>query len=150
MLLTQNYDGLVIRNSIDTMRIISLDDEKVRIMVGGGVLWHDFVMWAVERGRWGVENLALIPGTVGAAPVQNIGAYGVEVADVIKSVKGFDLQAGGIRALNRIECHFGYRDSVFKQELKGKFFITHITFELTKSGTPALGYRGLDELQGQE
>lgn len=147
MLLTQNYDGLVIRNAIDTMRIISLDDEKVRVMVGGGVLWHDLVMWAAERGRWGIENLALIPGTVGAAPVQNIGAYGVEVADVIKSVKGFDLQAGGIRALNRIECHFWYRDSAFKQELKGKFFITHITFELTKDGSPQLAYGALSDLQ---
>ncbi len=87
MLLTGDFDGLVIHNVIDSMRIISIDDEKVKIMVGGGVKRHDFVMRSVERGRWGVENLALIPGVVGAAPVQNIGAYGVEVSDVITSVK---------------------------------------------------------------
>ncbi len=87
MLLTGDFNGLVIHNAIDSMRIISIDDEKVKIMVGGGVKWHDFVMRSVERGRWGIENLALIPGVVGAAPVQNIGAYGVEVSDVITSVK---------------------------------------------------------------
>ncbi|USN56334.1 MAG: FAD-binding protein [Candidatus Peribacteria bacterium] len=149
LLLTQDFDGLVIHNSIDTMRIISLDGDTMKVMVGGGVIRHDFVMRAAERSRRGAENLALIPGTVGAAPVQNIGAYGVEVKDVITSVKGFDLTTRDIRALNPIECHFGYRDSVFKHELKDKFFITHVTFQLSKNPSPRLEYKGLEDLQSK-
>jgi UDP-N-acetylmuramate dehydrogenase len=146
VLLTQDYDGLVIHNSIDTMRILDIDEEKVKIMVGGGKSRHELVMRAAERGRWGIENLALIPGSVWAAPVQNIGAYGVEVKDVITSVKWFDLQTGDLRALNPMECHFGYRDSVFKHELKDKFFITHVTFVLSKKPNPRLTYRWLEDL----
>lgn len=147
ILLTQDFNGLIIHNSIDTMRIISLDGDRMKVMVGGGVIWHDFVLRAAERGRRGVENLALIPGTVGAAPVQNIGAYGVEVCDVITSVKGFDLSTRDIRALNPIECHFGYRQSAFKEELKDKFFITHVTFQLCKNPSPRLEYKGLERLR---
>ncbi|MCC6279969.1 MAG: UDP-N-acetylmuramate dehydrogenase [Saprospiraceae bacterium] len=131
MLLTKDVSGLVIKNSISGINLAGSDAEKTFIKVGGGVVWHDFVCWAVENGYGGVENLSLIPGTVGASPVQNIGAYGVELKDVFVELEGVELATGQVHTFGHAACRFGYRDSVFKQELKGKYCITSVTFALT-------------------
>jgi len=150
ILFTQDLDKLVIKNNITTMRLRHQDESSVRLTVGWGYNRHQWVMFTTERGRWGLENLALIPGTVGASPIQNIGAYGTEVKDTIHAVKWFDLTTGNIRSLNALECDFAYRDSVFKHELKDNFFITHVTFKLSKIPKPNLSYPQLKKyLQAQ-
>lgn len=131
MLLTQDVPGLVIKNTIKGIQILEKEGDTVYVKVGGGVVWHDFVLWAVEHDFGGIENLSLIPGTVGAAPVQNIGAYGVELKDVFKYLEAVDLGSGDVKIFDRASCHFGYRDSIFKREYKGQFCITSVTFALT-------------------
>ncbi len=132
MLLTQDVPGLVIKNAIGGMELVRTTGNTVFIKVGGGVVWHDFVCWAVEKGYGGIENLSLIPGTVGAAPVQNIGAYGVELKDVFVELEAVELASGRQKVFNHADCRFGYRDSIFKHENKGKFCITTVTFALTQ------------------
>lgn len=117
------------------------------IQVAAGENWHNFVCHCVEKGMYGLENLALIPGTVGAAPVQNIGAYGVEVKDLISRVVGFDVETGEQQVLSNKECEFAYRDSVFKHALFGKFVITMVEFELSKEWQANLSYGPLQSLQ---
>lgn len=132
ILLTRNFPGLVIKNEIGGIAVVNEDDAFVQLKVGSGENWHRLVMFCVERGFGGIENLSLIPGTVGAAPMQNIGAYGVEIRDVIHNVEAVDTSAGVVRRFARDECAFGYRESVFKQELKNKYFISSITLTLTR------------------
>lgn len=140
ILFTQDYEGLIL--SPVSQRIEPLDEsaESIRLRVGAGVEWDDLVAWAVERDLWGIENLSLIPGKAGAAPVQNIGAYGAEAKDVIRSVRFYDVEADCMRTLMREECAFGYRESIFKQSLKGRTVITEIEIELSKKAAPRLGY----------
>lgn len=133
ILLTGDVPGLVIKNSIAGITIISEDNHQVRVRAGAGVVWHDFVCWAVENGYGGVENLSLIPGTVGAAPVQNIGAYGVELKDVFVELEAADLSSGQVSIFHKDDCRFGYRNSIFKQEHKGKYCILSVTFALHKA-----------------
>lgn len=114
-----------------------------------GELWDDIVKFSVEKDLWGIENLSLIPGTVGAAPVQNIGAYGVELKDILTSVRAYDMKTGLFVELSNSECEFGYRDSLFKRE-KGRYIITSITLELSKDARPVLTYKPLDVLIGKE
>jgi UDP-N-acetylmuramate dehydrogenase len=132
LLLTQNLLGLTIKNEIDGIEIMLENEHEVLVKVGGGVVWHQFVLWAVANGLGGIENLSLIPGTVGASPIQNIGAYGVELKDVFHSLDAYDLGTGEPCTFHQEECQFGYRDSVFKRELKGKFFIVNVNFRLQK------------------
>ncbi len=132
LLLTQDIPGLVVHNAIEGIEIVRKFNNKVWVKVGGGVNWHAFVLWAVENGLGGVENLSLIPGTVGASPVQNIGAYGVEIKDVFVHLEAVALETGKICRFNKAQCQFGYRDSYFKKEGKGKFCITSVTFSLTQ------------------
>lgn len=132
ILLTKDIDALVIRMAIRGIEIIREDDAYVWLHVGAGEKWHDFVMFCVANGHAGVENLSLIPGTVGAAPMQNIGAYGVEIKDVVESVEAVSLQTGGKRIFSKKECQFGYRESIFKHDLKGQYIITGVVFRLTK------------------
>jgi len=132
MLFTQDVPGLVIKNAIGGMELVRSSSNTVFVKVGGGVVWHDFVCWAVENGYGGIENLSLIPGTVGAAPVQNIGAYGVELKDVFVELQAVELANRQQQVFNHADCRFGYRDSVFKHENKGKFCITSVTFALTQ------------------
>ncbi len=134
ILLTGNLRGLVIQNKIGGIEIIPKSKNKVWVEVGGGVVWHEFVLWAVENGFGGVENLSLIPGSVGAAPVQNIGAYGVELKDVFVKLSAIDLKTGKKQGFSKAECQFGYRNSFFKNAGKGRFCITSVTFELTTAG----------------
>ena len=96
------------------------------IKVGGGVNWHDLVLWALQQDLGGIENLSLIPGTVGAAPIQNIGAYGVELVDVFHHLEAYEIATGKKKIFNSEDCSFGYRDSYFKRQGKGKYFITHV------------------------
>lgn len=132
ILLTQNVDALVIHPGIKGIMVLEETEETVVLAVGAGEVWHDFVMYCVDNGYGGVENLSLIPGTVGAAPMQNIGAYGVEIKSVIDSVEAVDIESGEKRVFSNAECEFGYRESVFKKALKHQYVITGATFRLSK------------------
>lgn len=133
ILLTKDFDGIVVKNEISGIEHVSESDSTVDLKVGSGENWHRLVMYCVERGLGGVENLSLIPGTVGAAPMQNIGAYGVEIREVIREVEAIEIETGTIRRFTRDECAFGYRESIFKQELRNRFFISSITLSLTRT-----------------
>lgn len=133
MLLTQDQEALVIKNQLQGIRIVRTFKNRVWVEAGAGENWHQLVLWAVENGLGGIENLSLIPGTVGAAPIQNIGAYGVELKDVFVKLTAMSLQTGHLRQFTRTACRFGYRDSVFKREEKGKWCITSVVFTLTKA-----------------
>jgi UDP-N-acetylmuramate dehydrogenase len=132
MLFTKDFDGLVIKIEIKGIEIVAEDESKVTIKVGAGESWHGLVLYCVSREWGGLENLSLIPGTVGAAPIQNIGAYGVEVKEMIENVTGVDSSNGDLRTFSRDECLFEYRESAFKHDLKEKYFISSVTLSLTK------------------
>ncbi len=132
ILFTKDPEKLVIHNEIEGISVIKNIDKEVLVKAGSGVVWHEFVLWCIENNFGGVENLSLIPGTVGASPIQNIGAYGIELKDVFESLEAIELVSGKLHVFKKEECYFGYRDSIFKQELKGKLCITSVTFRLTK------------------
>ncbi len=132
VLLTGDFHGLVIKVDIKGIVIVSQDDTSIVIKAGAGEAWHALVLHCVAHDWGGIENLSLIPGTVGAAPMQNIGAYGVEIKEVIKNVEAIDLTSGNVKVFSNPECGFDYRESVFKQKLKGKYFISSVTLTLTK------------------
>ena len=140
ILFTKDVDFPIIVPKNEQIEILLEDQESVHIRVGAGLEWDDLVAWSVERGLWGLENLSLIPGKVGAAPVQNIGAYGAEAKDTIESVEMFFPEQNAFVTLAAEHCGFGYRESVFKQTLKGRVIITAVQFRLSKVGTPRLGY----------
>lgn len=145
ILCTQSPKGLLIANRIKGIELLSEDEDTVLLKVASGEVWHDFVLYAIERNYNGIENLALIPGTVGASPIQNIGAYGVEVKDTIESVTYWDWQTKKIITLTNAECHFGYRDSIFKNELKDQFFIVAVQFRLSKKEKLNTSYGAIEE-----
>jgi len=133
VLFLNDFRGIILYNQIKGKKIISETNDKIVVKINGGENWHETVMWAVENGYGGIENLALIPGKAGTAPVQNIGAYGVEIKDVIKEVHTIDMQTKHHTIFNNKDCRFGYRDSIFKKpENKGRYFISAIVLELTK------------------
>lgn len=131
MLFTKDFKGLVIKISIPGINYVENDDE-VSLSAGAGVIWNDLVTFCVAKGFAGIENLTLIPGTVGASPIQNIGAYGVELKDVFSSCTAFEIATGQIKTFSYADCKFGYRESIFKNELKGKYIITSVNFILNK------------------
>ena len=131
ILFTRDFAGLVLKISIPGIEV-SESEEEVFVTAGAGIVWNDLVMFAVQRGYAGLENLSLIPGTVGASPVQNIGAYGVELKDVFYSCQALAIADGSSRTFSISDCQFDYRDSVFKRGLKGKYIITSVTFKLSK------------------
>lgn len=134
MLFTKDFEGLVIKISIPGISYTEKGDE-VSVTAGAGVVWNDLVNFCVSRGFAGLENLTLIPGTVGASPIQNIGAYGVELKDVFYSCRAFEIATGQIRTFMHADCKFGYRESTFKNERKGKYIITSVSFNLNKKAS---------------
>lgn len=134
VLLSKDFDGLVIKNSIMGKEVVHETDDFVLVKIGAGENWHSFVLYALENGWGGVENLSLIPGTVGAAPMQNIGAYGVEIKEVFEHLQAVNISSGEVEKFNKEACRFGYRESIFKNKVKGQYIITHVTLKLTKEG----------------
>jgi UDP-N-acetylmuramate dehydrogenase len=149
ILFLDDFDGLVIHPNIPGMWQVKEDRQNIWIEVGAGEIWDEFVKYCVDMQLGGVENLSLIPGTVGAVPVQNIGAYGQEVANVIETVKGFDLEINEIIEFSNKECEFGYRDSIFKRLLKNRYVITSVVFKLDKFPEFRLDYSNLEERVNQ-
>lgn len=145
ILLIDNFDGVIINPAIQGISIVEDMANDVVLRVGAGVVWDSFVEFCVDRNLYGVENLSEIPGNVGAAPIQNIGAYGVEAKDSILKVEGVGIENRKIFELNNSECKFGYRDSIFKQELKGKVIITYVWFKLSKNKNLQTGYGNLED-----
>ena len=143
ILFTQRFAGTLLKPVGKGIKIKAQIDDSVIVEAEAGVEWDDLVAWSVERDLWGMENLSLIPGTVGAAPVQNIGAYGAEAKDVIERVPYFDVEDRKHHTLGCAECRFAYRESIFKHELKGRAIITSVEFRLSKSSQPSLGYGDL-------
>ncbi len=131
MLLTQDIDALVLHLNLKGISIISKSENTVLIKASAGENWHDFVLWCIDNDFGGVENLSLIPGNVGTAPIQNIGAYGVELKDVFDSCEALHISSGTIKTFNNKDCQFDYRNSVFKNEKKGEYIILNVTFKLT-------------------
>jgi UDP-N-acetylmuramate dehydrogenase len=154
IVLTGDVKPLVLKVEIAGRRVVQ-DTAKVTVFeAGAGENWHDFVRWTLDQGYPGLENMALIPGTVGASPVQNVGAYGVELQDRFESLDAIDLHTGKTFTLNAAQCGFGYRDSVFKHAsqplgLAGRALITRVRFALPKPWRPVLGYADLDKKMAQ-
>ena len=143
LVLTGDFDGLLLHMAIPGKRLLREDAEAWYIEAGAGENWHDFVQWTLAQGWPGLENLSLIPGTVGAAPVQNIGAYGLEVGECLHSLTAWDFEKMAFFQVDRSTCRFGYRDSLFKQEgwhLNGRVAITSVVFRLAKAWTPLIAY----------
>lgn len=150
LLLTHDFDGLVLQMAQAGRSIQAQDDNSALIEAQAGERWHDFVLWTLQKGWCGLENLALIPGSVGAAPIQNIGAYGVEIKDRVHSLQALDLHTGQVVTLNIDDCQFGYRDSLFKQQGKGRYIILSVSFKLYRQRELKLDYGDVAaELQQQ-
>ncbi|MCM2339003.1 MAG: UDP-N-acetylmuramate dehydrogenase [Burkholderiales bacterium] len=145
ILFTKDFDGIVILNSLKGISILKEDEDFVYIRALGGEKWHDLVLFSVDNGYWGMENLSLIPGTVGATPVQNIGAYGVEIKDVLENIEAYSIEDGQKKVFSNKECEFGYRESAFKNKLKGKYFISAVVFKLHKKEKKNSDYKALQD-----
>ncbi|MCS4434690.1 UDP-N-acetylmuramate dehydrogenase [Aquiflexum gelatinilyticum] len=133
ILLTKNLEALVIKIEIKGFELIEEDENGVLVKVGAGESWHEFVLYCIQKNWGGVENLSLIPGTVGASPMQNIGAYGIEIKEVFDHLEAINRNTNEVRKFYSEECKFGYRESVFKNDLKEQYVITHVVFRLSKS-----------------
>jgi UDP-N-acetylmuramate dehydrogenase len=140
VLFVNSFAGAVLCNRIKGIEIVSETEHSLLVKVGAGTVWHDFVEYCLQHSWAGPENLALIPGTVGAAPIQNIGAYGVEVKELIESVEVYDCQSRHSLHFTNLTCEFGYRDSVFKHQGKGQWIIITVTFKLSKIAVPKIHY----------
>jgi len=145
ILFTRNYDGIILKNNIAGIEIINEDQDFVYVKVGAGVNWHRFVMYCVNNNYCGVENLSLIPGNVGASPMQNIGAYGVEIKDVFYQLEAFHLHEKSIQKFSSNDCGFGYRESVFKKKFKDQFAILNVTYCLKKNPVYNISYGAIEE-----
>lgn len=143
LLFLDDYPGTILKSEIKGIRCVEETQDEVLVKVGAGETCDAFIAESIRRGWHGMENLSLIPGQVGAAAVQNIGAYGTEVCDVIEEVRGIGLTDGSTRFWKKHECRYGYRESIFKAELWGKYAITHVLFRLSKHFSPKLQYGGL-------
>ncbi|SMC58862.1 UDP-N-acetylmuramate dehydrogenase [Moheibacter sediminis] len=132
MLLTHDFEGLVLKLNLKGIEIISENEDFVKVKVNSAENWHEFVQWTLQNDFGGLENLSLIPGNCGTAPIQNIGAYGVEIKDVMSELSALHIATREIKIFANEECKFGYRESVFKNEFKGQFILLDVTFKLTK------------------
>jgi UDP-N-acetylmuramate dehydrogenase len=133
ILLTQDFDGLVLKNDIKGIEVVKEDKDHIYVKAGAGENWHQFVLHCLQNNYAGVENLSLIPGNVGASPMQNIGAYGVEIKDVFHQLEAFHLHDHQLQTFTLADCQFGYRESVFKRRYKNRFVITSVTYKLFKN-----------------
>lgn len=145
VLFTKDFSGAVLINKIEGIDIVSQNEDEILLKVGGGVIWHDFVMHCVDNDWGGVENLSLIPGSVGASPMQNIGAYGVEIKDVFVELEALEIKTGEIKVFDHEACEFGYRESVFKKECKNQFIIVSVTYRLKKKPIINASYGAIEE-----
>ncbi|KEO73842.1 UDP-N-acetylmuramate dehydrogenase [Anditalea andensis] len=145
ILLTQDLHAVVIKMNIQGLELIQENGEAILVKVGAGVSWHEFVLKAIKNGWAGVENLSLIPGTVGASPMQNIGAYGVEIEEVFHSLEAIDRASGTISLFDHPQCMFGYRDSIFKHAAKDKYIITYVSFRLYKTPKFNISYGAITD-----
>ncbi len=144
MLLVSDFDGLVIRLNIRGIEH-RINHDTVFVEAGAGEVWNELVNYCVDHNFAGMENLSLIPGSVGASPIQNIGAYGVELKDVFESCRAFEIATGQIKTFSKEDCRFGYRESVFKSELKGKYIITSVKFRLSLTPKLNLSYGAIEQ-----
>ena len=145
ILFTRNYDGIILKNNIAEIEVINEDQDFVYVKVGAGVNWHWFVMYCVNNNYFGVENLSLIPGNIGASPMQNIGAYGVEIKDVFYQLEAFHLHEKSIQKFSSNDCGFGYRESIFKKKFKDQFAILNVTYCLKKNPVYNISYGAVEE-----
>jgi UDP-N-acetylmuramate dehydrogenase len=132
ILLTKDFDGIVLFNNLQGMNIVKEDESTIFLKVGAGEVWHELVLYAIANGFGGIENLSLIPGRVGASPMQNIGAYGVELKDVFYELEAWNIDKEQLETFNSDQCQFGYRESVFKNNYKDQYLILNVTFQLSK------------------
>lgn len=132
ILFTKDFDGVILRNEISGIQVREEADDFIYITAGAGMNWHELVMYAVQNGYAGMENLSLIPGNTGASPMQNIGAYGVEIKDIFHELEAYHLATGTVKKFSLSECEFGYRESVFKRKYRGQFVITAVTYRLSR------------------
>ncbi|MCG8322879.1 MAG: UDP-N-acetylmuramate dehydrogenase [Cytophagales bacterium] len=145
LLFTSDFDGLVMKNDIRGIETLKEDDDHIWVRVGAGENWHEFVLYCIQNQWGGVENLSLIPGTVGAAPMQNIGAYGVEIKEVFESLEAIQIEDGISKTFSKEDCQFGYRESIFKKKAKGQFIITRVTLRLSKKPEFNTSYGAIGE-----
>lgn len=145
MLLTKDFDGLVIKIAIKGFEVVNENEDNIWIKAGAGLGWHDLVIQCVNQNYAGMENLSLIPGTVGAAPMQNIGAYGIEIKEVFEELQALEIATGEIKNFDKAMCNFGYRESIFKHEAKGKYIILNVTFKLNKRPTFHIEYGAIKD-----
>lgn len=145
ILFTKNVDGLVLKNEVKGIEITGEDADHIYVKAGAGENWHRFVMYCVDNNLAGVENLSLIPGNTGASPIQNIGAYGVEIKDVFHELEAYDLYGNKLIIFGLKDCAFGYRDSIFKSTHKGRFVICTVTFRLNKKPTYVTSYGAIEQ-----
>ena len=149
LVLGESVPGVVAQLALTGRELLSQDDDSVLLSTAAGEVWHEFVRWTLEQGYYGLENLALIPGTVGASPIQNIGAYGVEVGQCIEEVRGMQLSTGQWMTFSAAQCDFSYRDSIFKRQFKNDFIITQVVFKLSKVFKPQTSYAPLKQMAEQ-
>ena len=140
ILFTKDFDGLVILNNIKGKEIIDQNQQSIFLKIGAGENWHELVMYCVDNGWGGIENLSLIPGNTGTAPMQNIGAYGVEIKETFVQLEALEISSGKIVKFNNSDCEFGYRESVFKNKMKNQYIILNITLELKKNPVLNINY----------
>lgn len=149
MLLTKDFEGLVIKIAIKGFEVVNENEDNIWLKVGAGVVWHDLVLQCVNQNYAGMENLSLIPGTVGAAPMQNIGAYGIEIKEIFEELQALEIATGEIKTYDKTSCSFGYRESIFKHEAKGKYIILNVTFKLNKRPTFHIEYGAIKDTLGE-
>ena len=144
LLFTKNFKGIVIKNNLKGIVVVSENETDVLIKASAGEVWHEFVLWCIERNYSGLENLSLIPGCVGASPMQNIGAYGVEIKEVFEQLEAYSVSNGELKVFNKSECEFGYRESVFKRRYKNQYLIGSVTFRLKKNAVLNTSYGAIN------